>query len=153
LLAARSFPDGRPSKVLAEYLSKFVHDAFGHEEDANACFWPALEDLFTCVDLSANTGHHLGQCYSPSDLRTVRRALLVRIIRMLREKYLKAEKKPTMRRNRLVSLLKNLDLDRNTFLSLNWDVALEAVLEETHPERVVSYCAAEQAFDFDVPDD
>jgi hypothetical protein len=68
---------------------------------------------------------------------------------MLREKYLKVERNPTVRRKRLVRLLKGLDLDRTAFVSLNWDVALEAVLEETHPERKVSYCAAEQCFDFE----
>jgi hypothetical protein len=41
-----------------------------------------IEDIFTCIDLSANTGHHLGPKYSPSDLRSVRRGLIVRIIRM-----------------------------------------------------------------------
>jgi hypothetical protein len=41
-----------------------------------------IKDIFTCIDLSANTGHHLGPKYSPADLRSVRRGLIVRIIRM-----------------------------------------------------------------------
>lgn len=149
LLAARTFADGKPSRVLTDYLCKFVHDSFGHRVDAKACFWPALEDLFTCVDLSANTGHHLGRPYSPAALRTVRRALISRIIRMLREKYAKSEKKPDERRERLVQLLSNLDLQHTSFVNLNWDVALEQTLSETRPEYAIKYGAAERAFDFD----
>lgn len=149
LLAARSFSDGKPSRVLTDYLCAFVRDSFGHDVDAEACFWPALEDLFTCVDLSANTGHHFGRAYSPAALRTVRRALIARIIRMLREKYGKSAKKPDDRRKRLARLLAELDLQRTSFVSLNWDVALEEMLSENRDRYSVNYGAAERSFDFD----
>src|SRR5262245_33138916 len=68
---------------LVDYLRRLVHDAFDHSISAQSQFWPDLEDLFTCVDLSANTGHHLGSTFSPADLRTARRALIARILHML----------------------------------------------------------------------
>ena len=40
-----------------------MHDAFGHGEEAKARFWPNLEDVFTNIDMAANTG-------SPFRLRT-----------------------------------------------------------------------------------
>lgn len=43
------------------YLREFVHDVFDHSRTAKAKFWPELEDVFTNIDLAANTGHHLGQ--------------------------------------------------------------------------------------------
>jgi hypothetical protein len=86
LLEARDYKEG-PSRTLVEFLSRFIRDAFGHTSTAKAKFWPALEDIFTCVDLSSNSGHHLGPNFAPADLRTVRRALLARTIRMLYQAY------------------------------------------------------------------
>jgi IS5 family transposase len=71
----------------------FVENTFGHTPSSDPKDWPDLEDIFTCIDLSANTGHHLGPNYSPSSLRTVRRALIVRIIRMLRQTYVQGRGK------------------------------------------------------------
>src|SRR5262245_8564085 len=64
-----------PRSMIVKFLRKFVEDTFDHKVDVAASYWPELEDIFTCVDLSANSGHHLGAGYSPSQLRTVRRAL------------------------------------------------------------------------------
>src|SRR4051812_32129832 len=86
ILEARQRNAG-PSRVLVDFLSRFIHDAFGHSTNAKAKYWPDLEDIFTCIDLSANSGHHLGGGFAPADLRTARRALLSRIIRMLDQKY------------------------------------------------------------------
>ena len=83
LLRATRFLKG-PSKRITDFLCQFVRADF-HARKLDT--WPALEDLFTCIDLSANTGHHLGREYCPSQLRTVRRALLTRIIRMLWQSY------------------------------------------------------------------
>jgi len=80
LLEAATYSRPGPSRTLTWYLNAFVADVFGHTGVADA--WPELEDIFTCIDLAANTGHHLGE-YSPADLRTVRWALISRIIRML----------------------------------------------------------------------
>lgn len=74
-----------PSSVIVPFLRNFVESAFGQDPGSDPKDWPDLEDIFTCIDLSANTGHHLGPKYSPSYLRTVRRGRIVRIIRMLRQ--------------------------------------------------------------------
>ena len=63
---------GGPSDQIVQFLRSFVHDTFDHKPSADFKFWPHLEHIFTCIDLSANTGHHLGPKYSPSDLRSVR---------------------------------------------------------------------------------
>ncbi len=70
ILEAREFGKG-PSRILVDFLSRFIHDAFDHSTRASAKRWPELEDLFTCVDLAANSGHYLGSTFSPADLRTV----------------------------------------------------------------------------------
>jgi hypothetical protein len=71
MLAARQFGSG-PSRMIVDFLSEFVHDAFNLSRRAKAEDWPDLEDIFTCVDMSANSGHHLGGTFAPADLRTVR---------------------------------------------------------------------------------
>src|SRR5437899_2967584 len=93
LLSASGFSKG-PSKRLVEYLCDFVGDTYHPRHELDADRWPEFEDLFTCVDLSANSGHHLGANHSPSVLRTVRRALISRIIRMLRKAYDDAKDDP-----------------------------------------------------------
>ena len=72
-----------PSANHVRFLRGFVDKVFGEGENIPPEEWPELEDIFTLVDLSANTGHHLGRIYSASDLRVVRRAIIVRMIRMV----------------------------------------------------------------------
>lgn len=54
-----------PSKALVKHLRKLIRRVFDHSAQAQSKYWPALEDLFTCIDMAANTGHHLG----PADIR------------------------------------------------------------------------------------
>jgi hypothetical protein len=49
-------------KQITKVLSTFLRDVF--QWRAN-CPMPELEDIFTCIDLSANTGHQLGLNYTP----------------------------------------------------------------------------------------
>ena len=86
LLGGKGSSEGQNGGVV-RFLRNFVSIAFNHLEDAKAQYWPELEDLFTCIDLSANTGHNLGATFTPGHLRTVRRALIYRIFTMLRERY------------------------------------------------------------------
>jgi len=79
-----------PMRPLINHLEKFVHDAFDHNESAKARFWPNLEDVFTNIDMAANTGHHLGSKHPPSRLRTTRRVLLAPMMCMLHERFAKA---------------------------------------------------------------
>jgi hypothetical protein len=92
ILEARGFDTG-PSRVTVKFLTTFIRDVFDHSSKASAKKWPDLEDIFTCVDLSANSGHHLGSTFSPAALRTVRRAMLSRIVRMLNQKYQAARRR------------------------------------------------------------
>ena len=93
-------------------------------------FYPDLEDIFTTLDLSANTGHHLGRRYSPKELRRVRRMLLSRIIRMLNSAYLDGKEKNRSERQLLLKLISQVSEKKHQFVSLNWDVVLEGCLEE-----------------------
>ena len=129
---------GGPSKVLVPFLRRFVHDAFNHKEEASAKFWPVLEDLFTCVDLAANSGHHLGPQYEPARLRTVRRALIVRIIKMLRQhsgpKYRKKDDWQQLQR-----FCRGVDVRKTAFISMNWDTVIEETLRTTQGITAIDY--------------
>jgi len=144
LLEARDFRQGSPSQALVKFLSRFVHDNFGHLRSAKAQFWPELEDIFTCIDLSANTGHHLGQKYPPALLRTIRRALLARIIRMLRRAYADAKVAKGQRWQRLDELLRMIDVSRTAFISMNWDTVIEDRIREIYRGAVIDYGEAVQ---------
>src|SRR6266700_5945534 len=89
LLSGRGSASGNSGEIV-QHRREFVNRAFDHKTTAGAQFWPELEDIFTCIDLSANSGHNLGPQFSPSELRTTRRALIYRIITMLRERYREA---------------------------------------------------------------
>jgi hypothetical protein len=139
LLEAREF-EGGPSRVLVNFLSEFIHRAFGHSRTASAKYWPDLEDVFTCVDLSANTGHHLGSTFSSADLRTVRRALLARIIRMLGRRYKVARSKKSDDWRKLDDFFVSTSSDAIGFISMNWDTVIERKLEVTRSDLSLDYC-------------
>jgi hypothetical protein len=143
LLEARKYPTGL-SRVLVEFLSRFIHDSFGHSSKAGAKYWPSLEDIFTCVDLSSNSGHHLGPRFAPADLRTVRRALLARTIGMLYQ----ANKDPRKRKSgdwrQLKRLFDRIDPKRIGFISMNWDNVIEKNLTGTYTEQLFDYCCDAQ---------
>ncbi len=139
LLEAREFGPG-PSRILVEFLSAFIHGTFGHSQTAKAKYWPDLEDVFTCVDLSANSGHHLGSGFSPADLRTVRRAMLSRIVRMLDQRYQTGRKAKGAEWRRLDNLFGNLDPRRSGFISMNWDTVIERKLSAISGNPSIEYC-------------
>ncbi len=138
LLRARGFKPG-PSRSIVRFLGEFIHDAFDHGKSSDALFWPELEDIFTCVDLSANSGHYLGPNWSPAQLRTVRRALIVRIIRMLGQEYERARRRRDPDWRSLTEFLKNVTLESSAFVSLNWDTVLERRLGEINPNVGFTY--------------
>jgi hypothetical protein len=145
LLAPRS-DKAHPMHSLVKHLGKFVHDGFDHNVKAKARFWPNLEDVFTNIDLAANTGHHLGSLHAPSSLRTVRRALLSRMMLMLHEKYAEAESNKTQEWRKLDNLFGQLDTDRSAFISLNWDTVIERRLTERRKINNFDYgCGAKAA--------
>jgi len=74
-LKAHTFKRGK-SRMLMPPLGRFVEDVFGFNASHALTSYPDLEHVFTLLDLSANTGHHLGVDYSPRELRKLRRMLL-----------------------------------------------------------------------------
>ena len=138
MLEAREYEAGA-SRIIVDFLSKFIHDAFDHSVKASAKRWPDLEDIFTCVDLAANSGHHLGSTFSPGDLRTVRRAMLSRIIRMLDQKYENARKKKGQDWRRLDDFFACIDARNVGFISMNWDTVIERKLKLNQPKLLIDY--------------
>ncbi len=128
-LKASEFKTGK-SRQLMPHLGQFVEKTFGFNSTHDLMSYPELEDVFTLLDLSANTGHHLGISYSPKDLRMLRRMLLSRTIHMLNYAYTKGKAKANPERRRLLEFVSKLSPDRHGFVSLNWDVVLEGCLEE-----------------------
>lgn len=128
MLAARDYGGG-PSKLIVDYVSRFIRETFNHSTKAKADKWPDLEDVFTCVDLAANSGHHLGSTFKPSDLRTVRRTILSRIIRMLDQSYDKGRQKKGPDWFTLDTFFSTLNLSQVGFISMNWDNVVERKLQ------------------------
>jgi NAD-dependent SIR2 family protein deacetylase len=119
------------SRFLMPTLAKFVEGTFGFMPDKDdVSSYPDLEDIFTMLDLSANSGHNLGLKYPPQELRTVRRMLLSRIIRMLNKAYLDGKRNPPPERTLLLDFLRGIDPEKHQFVSLNWDLVIEGCLEE-----------------------
>jgi hypothetical protein len=119
-----------PSRKLIDVLCGFINEAFDHSEKAPARFWPTLEDIFTCIDLSANSGHHFGYHYWPARLRTIRRVLLARIVEMLDQQYVKHKRSRDDNWKMLRNFFKKLNLSDSAFVSINWDTVIERRLEE-----------------------
>lgn len=135
-----------PSSLIVKYLRSFVDVTFGNGASTKSDNWPVLEDIFTLIDLSANTGHHLGSDFSPAELRTVRRALIVRFIRMLLQRYNQRKNAPDNNWRRLETLLKRLNLQSTAVLSLNWDCVVEWGLARTQAVNYFDYgCDARAA--------
>jgi hypothetical protein len=132
-----------PMRPLIEHLGTFVHDVFDHKVSAKAQFWPNLEDVFTNIDLAANTGHHLGTAHSPSELRTTRRVLLARMMCMLHERFRKAEQAEERDWLKLNGFFKILNIEHSAFISINWDTVIERRLSELRDiERFDYRCGA-----------
>lgn len=138
LLRASGFHKG-PSKRIVDFLCKFVGATFHPRLDFDPDGWPELEDLFTCVNMSANTGHHLGAKHPAASLRTVRRALIARTIRMLRQSYERASQDPDDRWKSLDAFLTALSPQATAFLSLNWDTVAEERFLEVNPKFTIAY--------------
>jgi len=134
------------TKSMVGFLRRFIAQAFDHLPSARAEFWPELEDVFTSIDLSANFGHHLGSRYEPAALRTVRRALIARIITMLRERYSEARVRHDEQWETLERVFSTLDVEDTGFINMNWDTVIEEGLARTHDvSRIVYGCGAKPA--------
>lgn len=120
-----------PSARLVDRIRAFVDTVFGEGSTRPHSEWPELEDIFTLIDLSANTGHHLGRDHSASDLRVIRRAMLVRMIRMLAWEYKKGSDRRGAEWEALETFFTLFDTNRSDVLSMNWDTVFESGLQRT----------------------
>jgi hypothetical protein len=128
------------SGPLVELLREFVHRTFDHSKTAPSKYWPLLEDIFTSIDLSANTGHHLGPADSPRSLRTMRRVLLSRMMWMLEEQFEAAANVPRKELKRLDAFFSRIDVESSVFVSINWDVVIERKLAALRGINRFEYC-------------
>jgi hypothetical protein len=128
-LQASTFTTGK-SRLLMPDLDHFVQDSFGFKTGQDVSLYPELEDVFTMLDLAANTGHNLGRNYPPHELRRMRRMLLSRIIRMLHGAYVDGRDSPPAEREKLLHFVRSVSPVHHEFVSLNWDTVLEGCFEE-----------------------
>lgn len=128
-----------PSARQVAFIREFVDQVFGEGVSQEADDWPELEDIFTLVDLSANTGHHLGTNHSAARLRAVRRAIIVRMIRMLSQAYKRGPKIAGPAWEVLEELFKNFDIHKNAVLSMNWDTVFERGIERAKKIHNIEY--------------
>ena len=148
LLNLRGLRLDGPSARQVEFIREFVNKVFGEGVSRDADQWPELEDIFTLVDLSANTGHHLGTTYSAARLRVVRRAIIVRMIRMLSQAYNRGMKMASPAWEALEKLFTDFDVTDNAVLSMNWDTVFERGIARTQTVRCVDYGCHATALSF-----
>lgn len=139
LLNLKGLNLGGPSRQQIRYLRKFVDQVFGEGDTRSADKWPELEDIFTLIDLSANTGHHLGPDHSAAELRVVRRAIIVRMIRMLSQAYRRRQEDPDANWRSLERLFQQFNLSETAVLSMNWDTVFERGIARALKVRDVDY--------------
>ncbi len=120
-------------QVITTAITKFVQDIFGWHKGREL---PSLEDIFTCIDLSAETGHHLGIKYTPKVLRALRRMTTYRIFSILDRRFSYSEDI-----NKLLSSLckPSNSGSRCSFVVLNWDIFLEKHLLRLNPAVLIDY--------------
>jgi hypothetical protein len=148
LLNLRGLRLDGPSARQVEFIRAFVDQVFGEGASRSADEWPELEDIFTLVDLSANTGHHLGPNHSAADLRVVRRAIIVRMIRMLSQAYTRGRKSRGHNWSMLEQLFADFDATTTAVLSLNWDTVFERGIARSQSLRKIDYGCHANAVSF-----
>lgn len=121
-----------------EFENSISHVIKGFYEDT-FCFskgsvLPNLDDILTCIDISTNSGHHLGIKYSSMHLRAIRRFIVYRLYSVLQKNYVYSED--------VVKLVGSLreNYSRVDFIVLNWDTVLENYIYLIEPEITIDYC-------------
>ena len=148
LSLGRVVADGPSARQIA-FIKSFADRVFGEGAPRTPDEWPDLEDIFTLVDLSANTGHHLGPHYSASDLRVVRRAIIVRMIRMLSQAYRRRQRVPDAGWRALETFFDGFRADIGAVLSMNWDTVFERGMARAQTLRRIDYGCHARAVMFD----
>jgi hypothetical protein len=112
-------------RCITEVIEQFLRDVFGWAPGESL---PSLEEYFTCIDLSANTGHHLGIKYTPKMLRAIRRMTVHRVLQILDTRQ---SPSPVIHQ-----FLRSLLPKMGGFIVLNWDVVLERGLQDLQVEKI-----------------
>jgi NAD-dependent SIR2 family protein deacetylase len=104
------------NEAITGILTEFLECVFHLWDLREGC--PELEDIYTCIDLSMESGHFLGPCYTPKKLRSIRQFLTHRIFQILEKRY-----RPSPD---ITSLLQHAAANQQcAFVTLNWDMVLE----------------------------
>lgn len=127
LLVSDEF-DGALDKHVTRIICEFLEYTFGWHEGREI---PALEDVFTSIDISISNGAHLGYHYSPDKLRALRRMLIYRTFQILDQRFNYCEDIDT--------LLRHYQDHDCSFVVMNWDIVLEKHLAEIRPNMPVNY--------------
>lgn len=110
-------------------IKKFMEEVFCYTGNNT---YPELDDILNCIDISTNTGHHLGLKYSSMHLGAIRRFLVYRIFSILDEHY-----KYSQDVDKLVKgLINNFDAG---FVVLNWDDVLEKYIHMLNADIGIDY--------------
>jgi hypothetical protein len=126
-------------KTITAAIENFLGKAF-YWKDGDLI--PSLEDIFTMIDLSANSGHNLGRKLNPKMLRAIRRILVYRVFQILNRNF----QQSLAIKNFLEPRLHQLREDRIGFVVLNWDIVLERHLE-IFPDIGIDYCVDASTWD------
>jgi hypothetical protein len=118
-------------EAVSNAILNFMTDAFGYNGFGEP---PNLDDIMTCIDLSTNSGHHLGIGYSPVHLRALRRVLIYRLFSILEKSFM-----PDRHMEELVKRLLSSFNDIG-FIVLNWDTVLENYIQSADSSVKIDYC-------------
>lgn len=119
-------------KIISAAIREFLENTFYWKTDDPI---PSLEDIFTMIDLSTNSGHNLGRKFTPKLLRAVRRMLIYRAFQILDQQY---QPSPAIQRFLDIHLAKVCN-QHTHFIVMNWDIVLERNLEK-YDYLAVDYC-------------
>lgn len=114
--------------VITNAIRDFLKDVFGWEDKRDI---PTLEDIFTFIDLSAGSGHHLGIKYKPNRLRALRRMLIYRTFQIIDHRFRHSAD--------INKLLRHYKDDDCSFVVMNWDIVLEKHLQTIDYGRKINY--------------
>lgn len=104
--------------LITKVIKDFFVDVFGWKENTEI---PTVEDIFTFIDISAGTGHHLGIKYKPNRLRAIRRMLIHRVFQIIDHRFRYSPD--------IETLLTHFTRNDSSFISMNWDIVLEKHLQ------------------------
>ena len=127
-LILSDFSGSEVDKQISKTIKTFLSDIYGWSDGDPI---PGLEDIFTNIDLSAGTGHHLGIKYKPNLLRAFRRMLIYRVFQIIDFKYTHSME--------IETLLRYYQRFDCSFVVLNWDIVLENHLRSVFPDLVIDY--------------